>query len=98
MYTNAQSIVKKMNELRVKIEVTNPDIIAIVETWCNEGINGDFLCINGYELIERKDRNDTEGGRGGGILVYAKKELNVWSEEVGSNFNQAATIKIKGEK
>ena len=77
-----------------KIE-PNPDLILITESWTNDTTTNEYLNLAGYELVERKDRNDTEGGRGGGILAYARKDVHAWREDVRSDFNQAATIKIK---
>ena len=75
LYTNAQSLVNKIDEMRVIVAITNPDILIITETWTNESVSNEYLSISGYDVIERKDRNDTANGRGGGILVYAKKSL-----------------------
>ena len=66
MYLNAQSILKKIDELRANVNVLNADVIIIVEAWTNDTISDKFLCIKDYELLERKDRNDTTGGRGEG--------------------------------
>ena len=60
MYMNAQSVLKKIDELKVKIEELRPDMLAIVETWTNEQIEDSYLWIKGYEVIVRQDRNDTE--------------------------------------
>ena len=54
--------------------------------------------IKGYDIVERKDRQDTGGGRGGGIMVYAKLSMYVWSVEVNTTFNQCAAVNIKLEK
>ena len=46
LYTNAQSVVNKMEELRVLASLKQPDIIAITETWTNGDISNEFhLCI-----------------------------------------------------
>ena len=95
MYLNAQNILKKIDELRVNVNIVNPDVIIIVEAWTNDAISDEFLCIKDYELLERKDRNDTMGGRGGGLLAYVKNDLCAWKEEINSNFNQGGTIKLK---
>jgi hypothetical protein len=57
----------------------DPDLILVTESWCSEQITDAFLSFPGYELIKdlRKDRYDTDRGRGGGLLVYAKKTLAV---------------------
>ena len=73
MFLNAQSVVKKMDELRTIAVMKNTDVIAITEAWTNESVDDNYLKVDGYELLERKDRADTDKGRGGGILVYVKK-------------------------
>ena len=95
VFANAQSIISKINEVRAVMPSINPDIFAVTESWANEDIGNDLLIINGYELVSRVDRNDTDRGRGGGILVYAKKELDVLAEDVMTDFNQCTGIKIK---
>ena len=98
MYLNAQSVIKKMNELRANMNEKQPDVVLIVEAWTHEGVDDAFLKISGLELIERKDRSDTTAGRGGGILIYVRKELCAWKEEMEGGFNQAGKIVVKGER
>ena len=95
IFTNAQSINNKIDEMRALVAMKKPDILAITETWTNDSIGNSFLEIDGFEIVAREDRRDTEGGRGGGILVYTKKELNVSKEECPTNFNQGVTIRVK---
>ncbi len=66
MYTNAQSLVGKVNELSCTACDIDPDIILVIESWCNEGISDAYLSIQGYELKSelRMDRSDTGAGRG----------------------------------
>ena len=94
-FFNAQSVVKKMDELRAIATSEMPDIIAITETWANEAIGDAHLKIDGYEIIGREDRKDTMGGRGGGIVIHAVKSLHAWKIEVASSFNQIAVIKMR---
>ena len=86
-----------MEELRAVASLKQPDVIAITETWTNNDISNDFLCLEGYELIERKDRTDTDRGRGGGILVYVVKGRCAWKEEFSGCFEQCAVIKMRGK-
>ena len=95
LYTNAQSLVNKIEELRVLATVYNPDIVIITETWTNESISNEYLSVSGYDIIERQDRNDTDKGRGGGIIVYVRKILYAWREECGTIFNQCGMIGMK---
>ena len=87
-----------MDELRVIVNLKNPDGIALTETWTNSEISDDYLGIDGYELIERKDREDTDRGRGGGILVYVAKGKCAWKEKVEGCFEQCALVKLRGRK
>ena len=98
LYTNAQSVIRKMDELRSIVEMRRPNVIALTETWTNEDIDDGFLSINGYELIERKDRTDTAMGGGGGIVVYVDKSKCAWKVEVGGDFSQCACVKVKGRR
>ena len=53
----------------------NFDIIGITETWLNSSISDSEMNINGYTL-HRKDRNDAEKHRGGGVALYVHNDLN----------------------
>ena len=67
-----------------------PDLILITETCCNNDITNGFLSVAGYELQPdlRVDREDTNGGRGGGLLVYSKCGLQILKLDSGSLFKQ----------
>ena len=93
MYSNAQSVIKKMEELRAYVVIRKPDIVILTETWTNSNINDDFIKIKGYKMVVREDRQDTVGGRGGGVIVYARKELNVWRVEVDGDICQLVGIR-----
>ena len=94
LYANVQSINNKINELRALVVNECPDVVALTETWTNESIADECLWIDGYDMVVRKDRTDTAGGRGGGIVVYVK-DLFTWQEEVETSFNQCALLKVK---
>ena len=98
LFTNAQSVGNKMDELRAITSIVNPDLMALTETWANESIGSDFFAIDGYDLIIRKDRNDTDKGRGGGIFIYASKKIHVWSIEQKTTFNQCASVRVKCDR
>jgi len=67
---------------------TGPDMILLTETWCNGEVSDAFLTIPGYTLCHRMDREDTAGGRGGGLLIYAKIGLSVLVLDKTVPFNQ----------
>ena len=95
VFMNARSIIRKIEELKCYLVEKNPDMVMITEAWTNDSISDDFLTIKGYELVAREDRKDTGAGRGGGILVYAKREINCWREEEDNGFNQSVSIRVK---
>ena len=90
LYLNSQSIVNKINELGCVTSDLEPDLVLVTETWCNSDVNNAYLDIPGYELLPdlRMDRCDTDRGRGGGLLVYAKRGLQVLSCDSGADFVQ----------
>ena len=94
MFANVQSIMNKMDEIRAEILIQNPDIFAVTESWTNDDIGNEVLLIKGYEIINRLDRNDTDRGRGGGIIIYAKNNIDITAEKNETNFNQCSTVKI----
>ena len=64
LYTNAQSIVNKLDELRTVVFEIKPEIIGINESWTNSNSDHSIPLLNipGYSLICRKDRSDTTNG------------------------------------
>ena len=89
LYLNAQSVVKKVDELRCVASMTDPDIILVTESWCNSEISNAFLAIDGYEiqqdLSERTERT-RRGGEEAGCwcmekLVFCSISTNILSKE-----------------
>ena len=95
MYTNAQSIVNKIDELRSIASDLKPDVILINESWTNKDITKAYLSIQGYELLARKDREDTTAGRGGGLLVYSRNGIVTSERELNSPLNQAVSVSVE---
>ena len=94
MYTNARSIVNKIQELKLYVEDANPDIIAITESWTHCNIPNSYLNLPNYYVAARHDRKDTLNGRGGGILIYVKDCLKSYETTDHCGFNQYASIEI----
>jgi hypothetical protein len=90
LYLNAQSIIKKVDELSCVSSTLKPDLILVTESWCNSDISDALLSIDGYEVQPdlRSDRQDTAQGRGGSLLVYVKTGLKVLKLDLESNFQQ----------
>ena len=89
-------MVKKVDELRCVASMTDPDIILVTESWCNSEISNAFLAIDGYELQQdlRTDREDTAGGRGGGLLVYGKTGLTILKLDKEVEMQQYCVFKV----
>uniref|UniRef100_A0A0X3PRH0 Endonuclease/exonuclease/phosphatase domain-containing protein n=1 Tax=Schistocephalus solidus TaxID=70667 RepID=A0A0X3PRH0_SCHSO len=73
MYTNAQSILSKLDELKIHICDLSPDIISVTETWLSQHVDDREVNMAGYQLF-RKDRKERKGG---GVLTYVKSEITV---------------------
>ena len=73
---------KKVDDLKARIEEENPDIVGITETWLNSAILDNELHIDNYNII-RKDRCDKK--KGGGVMLMIKQGIGV--EELDSNEN-----------
>ena len=97
LYTNAQSVIGKINELTCTLNDLEPDIVLLTESWCNSEIDNAYLGIPGYELQPdlRQDRGNTAGGRGGGLLVYTKSGLQVFKLDSGADFYQHCKFLIR---
>ena len=79
---NARSILKKVDNLKTRIEEENPDVVGITETWLNNDILDKELHVINYNII-RKDRHDYK--KGGGVMLLTKQGIGV--EELTSNEN-----------
>ena len=95
LYTNARSIIAKIDEVRALLVDQNPDIFAVTETWTHSNVHNSYLNVPGYDIAVRKDRADTTDGRGGGLLIYTKKELVFYEIETPTDIVQAASIKVQ---
>ena len=95
IFANVQSIVKKMDEVRAVVSIEKPDLIVFTETWANDEIGDAFFVLSGYEMVAREDRNDTERGRGGGIMVFATKNVKTCRINVETSFNQYVSVRVK---
>ena len=93
-YTNAQSLPGKIDELVARASDEKSDLILLTETWCSDHISDAFLTIPGYELHIRKDRLNTDKGRWGGLLVYAKTGIPILANDALSEFSQYCSFKV----
>ena len=71
-HINAQSLVRKIDELRFVMENSGIDIICISETWFVSSMWDNLFNMNGFQLF-RADRE----GHGGGVAIYIRSGVNV---------------------
>ena len=72
-YTNATSLNEdKLDELRLLVAQSAPDIIFITETWFDEKSSTTETDIEGYKCF-KNNRNNTIVKKGGGVCIYARK-------------------------
>ena len=87
-YTNAGSLINKLDELKLSISLYKPDIICITETHYSQDLDSSEVDLEGYSTFradrgfktKEKPRLDAGGGggecseisRGGGSVIYVK--------------------------
>ena len=69
-HLNVRSLIDKIDEIRFLLFKLDFDVLCFSETWFNESISNEQLCIDEYSIF-RKDRMD--GKRGGGVCIFVKK-------------------------
>ena len=69
-HLNAQSLVKKVDELKYLFEESGIEIICISETWFDQNMPDSVFCLNNYVLY-RADRLKHAGG----AAIYIKKSI-----------------------
>ena len=80
LFTNAESLFYKLDELRALTSMTKPFFICVTETWFTPDIDNDLIGIPGYQLF-RSDRRDdpADNRRGGGTVIYASSVTSPFS-------------------
>jgi hypothetical protein len=74
---NVQSLLYKMDELRVRVATLSPSFICITETWLTPDIESDLLNISGFTIFRNDRRDDTSDNRkGGGCLIFASSSVS----------------------
>ena len=96
LYTNADGIAGKHDQLREIAHSLGSDIIAISETKLKENINNATVFPSGFNIIRR----DRTGRGGGGIALLVNNSLGVEevSIRVESGFQEHLTVKVVTEE
>ncbi|BHF58499.1 hypothetical protein SprV_0100145100 [Sparganum proliferum] len=72
LYTNAQSLISKVDELKLCLAELSPDVLAETETWLSGNISDSEIALPGYQTYRR----DREHRQGGGIVVQVNEGLS----------------------
>lgn len=96
MYTNANSILDKMEEFRERVIAGHFDIIGITETWASQDILDTGLTLDGHTLY----RNDRLGRVRGGMALYIKVTLQVTlkSDLNNSDFQESIWCEVYSDR
>nr|VZI03832.1 unnamed protein product [Spirometra erinaceieuropaei] len=73
LYTNAQSLISKLDELKLCLVKLSLGVLAATETRLSGNINDNEVALPGYQIYRR----DREHRQGGGIVVYVNDGLAV---------------------
>ena len=73
LYSNIDGLANKIDELEMRINVDNPDVVLLCETKLDDSIGNEGLPKE-FQIL-RKDRVGSKG-RGGGLCFLVKNELN----------------------
>ena len=76
LYTNARSILNKIDDLRTSVTDLQPDFVCICESFVKHDISEAYLSLDGYQLIVRQDGRDTVEGKCRGLLIYVREGIN----------------------
>ena len=85
--TNFESIVGKIDELRAKVDIVNPDVIFGTETWLKPDCENVLIDIAGFNVF-RKDTDEVRGG----VILYIKSHLCVEPCAELNNMNVKDTL------
>ena len=76
MSSNVRSISNNLCEIGISANKNNASVLILTETWASAENSDEEYFIPGFTIISRADKL-TDMGRGGGILVYAKHNVDV---------------------
>ena len=74
MYTNADQLTNKLQELEARIKIENPHLILVTEVNCENIKNSPDLItfhIQGFQLFHQNVSTD-----GRGIIIYIQQNIN----------------------
>jgi exonuclease III len=84
LYTNAQSLVNKLEEFENLVFEHHPMIVGITETRGRDDVLDGLLSLSDFHPVFRKDR---VGKRGGGVCMWIHNSLKVTPRDDLTNLN-----------
>lgn len=70
---NSQSMLHKMDEIRLIFSDVNVHAICVCESWLKNYISNTTICLKGFDVY----RNDRASKRGGGVCIFVRSEIPV---------------------
>ena len=72
LFWNARSLIPRLEEVQRIIDMGNPEIVGITESWLNTRIDDDQISFDKYITV-RSDRTTESKKKGGGVWYYIIK-------------------------
>ena len=73
MYTNAEALVCKCDELKIRVKEKKPDIIFVSESWIQDHDSPSLYSLEGFECKTYANSREIRGG----VCIYSKTNLCV---------------------
>ena len=70
LHVNTRSVLPKIDQLKVWVHSSNPDVLIIIETWLRKSLLNTDVNLSGYNLFQ-KDRSS----KGDGVAIFTKEHL-----------------------
>ena len=91
-HINIRGLVKNLSEVKILLQYTQIDLLALTETHLTDRIDDSEVCIDGYEII-RRDRKNRQGGS---CAMYYKNYLDTLElRKYNSNKLEALWTELK---
>ena len=91
-HINVNGLVSKLDEIKLLLQETKIDILAITETHLCETITTEEIAIDGH-LSARNDRKG-QGNHLGGTIIYYDQELKMYEIDIDSTNIEAVWMEL----
>ncbi len=76
LFWNARSLMPRLEEIQRIIDLGNPEILCISETWLNSKIDDPQIAFDKYIIIRSDRTAESKKKGGGGLVIYYKDDLD----------------------